>query len=148
MEVALASMQACQKAGGVVTFLMLEKHKQHMQLKLPLAFVLGDAKSSYGGRNTKRICRACDVSFQQSGNVNYRCFWILHNRLLAPIKVDFSGDSKFTRQQCAANDNSEDQWLSANRTLFEGSQHKVDHYFQDMDFPVIVKIHPDAPRTT
>jgi hypothetical protein len=45
MDVALQSLKACQKRGGYRTFLQLGDEVSERLLKVPVAFILGDAKS-------------------------------------------------------------------------------------------------------
>ena len=67
LNVALASLKDVQKDGGMNSFLRLGNDVQMKKLKVPVAFVLGDAKSQdqicarYGAHNTRRMCRACHV---------------------------------------------------------------------------------------
>jgi hypothetical protein len=86
MDVALQSLKLCQTNGGLKTFLRLGNDVSERLLKVPVAFILGDAKSQdhlagrYGGHNTKRMCRACNVGFDNSDRASFKCKWIQHDR--------------------------------------------------------------------
>ena len=80
LSIALESLKKVQKNGGFNTFLQLGNGVQERMIlvTVPVAFVLGDAKSQdtltcrYGPHNTERMCRACNVSFHESDDVTYQ----------------------------------------------------------------------------
>jgi hypothetical protein len=130
MEVALKSYRESQEVGGVITFLCLGNDIRHMQLKIPLAFVLGDAKSQdhlcgrYGGHNTTRMCRACDVSFISSDVTNYSCQWIKHEQFQT-LTLEALDDEKPLKSK-----ERKDAFIQ----LHNHSQHAVVNAFQNIDF--------------
>ena len=84
LSIALESLKKVQKNGGFNTLLQLGNDVQERMITVPIAFVLGDAKSQdtltcrYGPHNTERMCRACNVSFHESDDVTHQCKWVQH----------------------------------------------------------------------
>jgi hypothetical protein len=130
MDAALSSLIECQKGGGLITFLCLGNDIRNLQLKVPVAFVLGDAKSQdhlagrFGAHNTRRMCRACDVSYEESGNVDYTCNLILHDQFVDTVRVAINEDNVFGKREVRA----------AFVHLQASSQHAVINAFQHVDF--------------
>jgi hypothetical protein len=129
MERALQSLKDCQRAGGVTTFLRLGNDIRRLQLKVPVAFILGDAKSQdhlcgrYGGHNTQRMCRACDVSFEDSDKTKYECSWIPHDTFHdSAVSALTEGDDK------------KDDRKAAFKFLHSNSQHALVNAFNEVDF--------------
>ena len=86
LSVALESLKRVQKNGGMNTYLRLGDDVKQRMITVPVAFILGDAKSQdtltcrYGPHNTDRMCRACHVSFQESSSLTHNCKWVVHNQ--------------------------------------------------------------------
>ena len=128
-NVGISSFKQCQKEGGFVTFLRLGNDIRQLLIKIPLAFVLGDAKSQdhlcgrFGGHNTSRMCRACHVSFQDSDDTTHKCKWVQHNQFIDTINVALNLDeiNKNKRKHAC-------------EVLQEHSQHAVINSFDDVDF--------------
>jgi hypothetical protein len=82
LEVALSSYKNAQEQGGINCFVRLGNDIRYKTCKIPLAFVLGDAKSQdtlcgrYGGHNTPRLCRACDIKFEMADNTTVQCQYL------------------------------------------------------------------------
>ena len=130
LNVALQSLKECQQSGGVTTFLRLGNDVRHLQLKVPVAFILGDAKSQdhlsgrYGGHNTARMCRACNISFKNADDTMHECQWIQHNQFLSNVILALDEDVE-RKDPIKRN---------AYKSLHEQSQHAVLNAFQDVDF--------------
>jgi hypothetical protein len=94
---------------------------------VPLAFILGDAKSQdtivgrYGGHNCPRMFRSCDVSLEDSDNPTYTCKLISANQYDADVDVFLCHES------------SKQQKRTAFKNLHYQSQHAVKNAFRDID---------------
>ena len=79
LDVALQSLKEAQKYGGFRSFLRLGNDVRQRILKVPVAFILADAKSQdqicsrYGAHNTNRMCRACHANFKDCEDYNHVC---------------------------------------------------------------------------
>jgi hypothetical protein len=134
MEAALQSLKDCQKRGGLKTFLRLGNDVSERVLKVPVAFILGDAKSQdhlagrYGGHNTKRMCRACNVRFDNSDRASFKCKWIqfdrFHQKSMVALNVQDNALDRDTKREIK----------EAYSYLQKHSQHALLNAFHDIDF--------------
>jgi hypothetical protein len=75
------------------TFLKLGDNMRERLLRVPLALVLGDAKSQdtitgrYGGHNCAQMCRACNVSFQEWDDPEHVCVWASANQFIKYVDI-------------------------------------------------------------
>jgi hypothetical protein len=129
MEHALQSLKDCQKEGGITTFLRLGNDIRRLQIKVPVAFILGDGKSQdhlcgrYGGHNTQRMCRACNVNFENSDQPDFQCKWINHDMFHDKVLTVLNDGEEL---KCHKRE--------AFKFLHENSQHAVINAFHDIDF--------------
>jgi hypothetical protein len=93
LKVALQSLSETQQRGGMRTFLCLGDDVRERTVWVPLAFILGDAKSQdtitgrYGGHNCIRMCRVCYVSFEESDNPEHVCQWVSADRFESLVDI-------------------------------------------------------------
>ena len=129
MSAALASLKHYQK-NGISTFVRLGNEVALRELKVPVAFILGDAKSQdtlcgrFLSRNTKRMCRACNVTFQNSSNPLHKCKYILSNKFEQRIDIALDLDGKYSKMEKK----------KATASLHRRSVHAVENSFRDVDF--------------
>lgn len=108
MSAALASLKHYQK-NGISTFVRLGNEVAFRELKIPVAFILGDAKSQdtlcgrFLSRNTKRMCRACNVTFGNSSNPLHKCKFILSNKFHQRIDICLDLDGKYSKMEKKSN---------------------------------------------
>jgi hypothetical protein len=130
MDAALSSLKKWQRMGGVLTYLRLGSDVRKRLLKVPVAMILGDAKSQdhlcgrFGAHNTKRMCRACNVSFEESANAEHHCTWVWHDQFDEQIHVALNvqgNETNASRKEAYA-------------LLNDASQHAVINAFRDIDF--------------
>jgi hypothetical protein len=82
-KVTLQSQSETQQRVGMHTFLRLGDDIREKMVLVPLAFILGDAKSQdtttgrYGGHICKRKCCACNVAFEESDDPERVFQWVL-----------------------------------------------------------------------
>jgi hypothetical protein len=130
IEVALTSFKQAQQKGGVRAFLRLGSDVRERVLKIPVAFLLGDAKSQdaatgrYGGHNTNRMCRACKVTYQESNDPYHICEWVESKEFTELVDTILSNDPDITPKQKK----------SATEALHKMSQHVVRSAFENLDF--------------
>jgi hypothetical protein len=134
MEAALQSLKDCQKSGGLRTFLRLGNDVSERLLKVPVAFILGDAKSQdhlagrYGGHNTKRMCRACNVRFDNSDRASFKCKWVqfdrFHEKSIVALNIRDQPLDQGTKRDMK----------DAFSFLQKHSQHALLNAFHDIDF--------------
>jgi hypothetical protein len=95
---------------------------------VPLAFVLGDAKSQdtiagrYGGHNCPQMSRLCDFGLEDSDNPNYICQLITANQFDSDVECFLCPDSTKQRKS------------TAYKNLHCHSQHAVRNAFRNIDF--------------
>ncbi len=81
LDVILQSLVKAQQT-GIVMRLRLGNHLKTVRVKVPVAFVIGDAKSGdmlcgrYGNYNTSRISRACDAHSSNCSNTEVHCSYV------------------------------------------------------------------------
>ena len=130
MAVALHSLKTYQNEGGIITYLQLGNQIRNVQVKIPVGCILGDAKSqdTLCGRflswTTKRLCRACNVSFESCNRAGFKCKWNMANKYAARIIVALNTDGIFTKQE----------QKKALASLHRRSVHSVVNAFEGIDF--------------
>jgi len=130
MDVALASLKKYQKEGGITAFLRLGDEVRQRRLKIPVAFILGDAKSQdtlagrFLSRNSKRITRACNCKFVNSDRAGSVCKFIQADKYTERINVALNFTGAFTKKESK----------NALKSLHHRSVHAVRNAFSDIDF--------------
>ena len=106
-------------------------------LKVPVAFVLGDAKSQdqicarYGAYNNQRMCRACHVSFEDSDDQNHECVWV------EPSQFSVHINTVLKYYDNSSNDHlpiTRMEMKTSEEYLIKHSQHVCINAFDDIDF--------------
>ena len=139
LSYALESLKIIQRNGGFNTFLRLGDDVQERMITVPVAFVLGDAKSQdtltcrYGPHNTERMCRACHVSFQESDDITHQCKWVQHNQFDYALDLILKVEQPYHEDENQKTKDSAEQ-KEAYRFLKQHSQHVCINAFQDIDF--------------
>ena len=104
MSAALASLKHYQK-NGLSSYVRLGNEVALRDLKIPVAFILGDAKSQdtlsgrFLSRNTKRMCRACNVTFQNSSNPLHKCKFIDSKKYEQRVDICLDLDGRYSKQE-------------------------------------------------
>jgi hypothetical protein len=130
LDIALQSYKVIQNNGGFNTYIRLGDDIQQRMVTVPLAFILGDAKSQdaiccrYGPHNTKRMCRACHVSFEDSDNVGHQCRWVQHHQFDEHLNIIMDSDMKYPKKEVQG----------AYNYMNDHSQHICRNAFYDIDF--------------
>ncbi len=81
MSAVLKSLVTAQQQ-ELVTFLRIGERVKKTKLKIPVAYVIGDAKSQdhlclrYNSYDGLRTCRACNCSFEDLDNEHIQCRWL------------------------------------------------------------------------
>jgi Plavaka transposase len=129
MNVALKSLIKAQTK-GVDCFVRLGNDIRYKNCLVPVAFILGDAKSQdtlcgrYGGHKCPRMCRACDVNYENSDDTNIKCNYITPDYYNTEIGIFL--DSNATRIAKK----------EAIKVLHKLSQHAVLNAFNDVDLGI------------
>jgi Plavaka transposase len=126
IDVALQSLVKAQE-DGVHCYVRLGNEIKFWECKVPLAFILGDAKSQdtlcgrYGGQNTSRMCRACNVSFDDCDNTDWNCQCITGDQFQRESEVYLTTDDPCEKRNLY-------------QSLHNMSQHAVINAFTQVDF--------------
>ena len=142
LSVALESLKRVQRNGGFVTHLRLGNDVRKRMITVPVAFILGDAKSQdtltcrYGPHNTDRMCRACHVSFNKADDTVHQCRWVLHDEFTPTL--DLLLDKELPYIPIIANNAMKKAQKKIEKDAYNvlklNSQHACRNAFQDIDF--------------
>jgi hypothetical protein len=92
MEVLLRELFQVMKEGFPFN-LRIGNHIRKVTIRPVHAFTIGDAKSGdfiagrYGGHNTKRMCRACYCTYEESEEHNHPCKWVEIEHVLPLLQI-------------------------------------------------------------